>query len=117
MATRCTMYLKRIREFIKRDDVKFALCNLSTRYNHGYCISNSSDTKIIIVLDPRKEFIPTLFHECLHGIYQKYKEPKIQSLEKFIMKNASQKQIMEMLKFFCDNATMLKKTEIISDLI
>lgn len=117
MASRHTLYLKRIHTFIKQNNVKFALLSLSAEFDHGYCITNSSDELIIIVLDPKKEFIPTLIHECLHGIYQKYKEKKIQQLEKAVMKSVSQKQIMSLLKCFCDHAKLVKKPENVCELL
>lgn len=101
MADRHTTYLKRIQRFIKRPNVKFLIHGIPIKNEHGFCLtySNPKDP-ILIILDPRKEFIPTLIHECLHGMYPKYKERKVKTLEAFIMKRITSNQVVELLRTF-----------------
>lgn len=99
---RHTTYLKQIQRFIKKPNVKFLIHPIPIKHDHGFCLtySNSKDP-ILIILDPKKEFIPTLIHECLHGMYPRYKERKIRSLETFIMNRITSHQVIDLLRSFC----------------
>jgi hypothetical protein len=117
MTTRHITYLKRIHGFIKKDNVRFVLCTIPSTYDHGYCITNSSNNSIIIIIDPKKEFVPSIIHECIHGIYPEHKEAKVMSIEKNIMNNISQSQVLSLLKCFYTFGKFIKKTENIKDLL
>ena len=101
MTHRHVMYLKRIQRFIKKPNVRFLIHEIPITNEHGFCLtSSSSRDPILIILDPNKEFIPTLIHECLHGMYPKYKERRIRSLERFIMNRITASQVVELLRVF-----------------
>lgn len=116
MSRRHITFLKGIHEFIKRKNVKFLIHDIPGSTDHGYCITTTNNKSIIlIVLDPRKEFIPTLIHECLHGIYPHYKEDKIKSLERMIMKDSTCKQYRDLLLCFSTHGKLYTKAKL-SDL-
>lgn len=101
-------YLNKIKRFIKQRHVHFVLFNIPNKDTHGYCIYNvSSPSHAIVILDPRKEFILTLIHECLHGVYPEYKEVKIKSLERAIIKKSSTRSIISLLSYFCKHAKFI----------
>lgn len=117
MAKRHVAYLKKIREFIKRKDVQFLLCKVSDPIEHGFClVGKDPRLGIIIVLDPCKEFLATLIHECIHGIYPHYKERKAVAIEKFIMKHASPIQFKHVLLCFAKHGKLLPRGTSIEDI-
>lgn len=112
-----TKILKKIKVFITQPNVKFAIANLPIRINHGYCITSSGSNKIIIIIDPKKEFFATLIHECLHGLFPTYKEKQIKTVENQIMSKITQKQVLDILQCFCTNAKFLTSLESIQEFI
>ena len=97
------VYLKHIHKLIKRKNVWFLVQRIP---DHGYCDINGGLAPIVIILDPRREFIPTLVHECLHGIYPDYSERKVHHLERVIMQNITSRQVMSLLRCFCTCAKL-----------
>ena len=117
MAKRHVTYLRKIRDFIKRKDVQFLLCKVTDPDEHGFClIGKDPRLGIIVVLDPNKEFLATLIHECVHGIYPQYKEKKVLSIESYIMKNASPIQFKNILFCFASHGKLLPKGTTIEDI-
>jgi hypothetical protein len=50
-----------------------------------------------IELDPRKEFLPTAIHECLHFLYPDWSETYIRYAESRIMNQSSFLKLMEFI--------------------
>lgn len=94
------VYVHKICKLFKSKKVKFALCSLKDM--HGVYITTESDDYHAIVLDPYKEFVPTLIHECIHYLYPKYSEKKVLKVEKMIM-GSGPKNIIKILKQFSKN--------------
>lgn len=116
MARRYVIYLSKIKSFIKLKRVRFLIAHIHEQDEHGLCLINVSDKKdIIIVLDPRKEFLATLVHECLHGIFPKYKEEKILALEDHVIKNASSVDLKSLLFHFGKHAKLMPKSTVVDD--
>ena len=102
-------YLHQVLKIIQSDNTKFCLLKIRKNYCHGYCIFfKMENSPIIIILDPRKEFISTLVHECLHGAYQTLSETKISKLERKIMENITKTEILNLLDTFNKKAKFTK---------
>lgn len=57
-------------------------------------LTNCIDT---IIINPKKDIIPTFIHECLHILYPAWSETKIIRWENKIINNISIKQINNLL--------------------
>ncbi|MFC1702982.1 hypothetical protein ACFLZO_00770 [Patescibacteria group bacterium] len=57
----------------------------------------------VIILDPRKDVLATLLHECLHIIYPDKRESKITDLERFMLSHLSSVQArrLHQLSAYC----------------
>jgi hypothetical protein len=99
-------YLGKIRTYIKTTKTVFLLSPIRKRRVHGYFLYTETDKKSIsvIVIDPRKQFIPTLIHEILHALYENKTEEEILDIEEYIMENINSKQILKLLCCFCTHA-------------
>jgi len=119
MAERHVTYLAAIHDFIKQPRVKFLLHNIRSAEEHGFCLTSTNSRDVILIcIDPRKEFIPTLIHECLHGLYPKYKERRVGNLEKLIIRKMTPKHYINLLKCFTTYAKFYNlKGQRIKDLI
>jgi hypothetical protein len=53
-----------------------------------------------IKIDYRKEFIPTLIHECIHYLYPDWPETKVLYMEKRVINILSSRQVVSLLKAF-----------------
>lgn len=62
---------------------------------HGYC-----DWEDGICIDYRKEFVPTIIHECLHYIEPDWSEAQIMYSERRIINTVSEDEIVKLLMFF-----------------
>lgn len=59
---------------------------------HGYC-----DWEEGIVIDYRKEFIPTLVHECIHLLEPDWSERQVMYAEKRVMNAISEGDVIHLL--------------------
>jgi hypothetical protein len=108
---------KKIKNFICKKNVVFIITPIRNKNEHGLCLSTKdSKSKIIIIIDPRKEFLSTLIHECLHGVYPSYSESKIKRIEKVIVNKSTSLQFKNFLLFFCLNAKLLRSETSVDDL-
>lgn len=111
-------HINKIKKFIKQKRVRFLIGAINNPAEHGLClISKEKDDDIIIVLDPEKEFLATLIHECLHGIHPTYTEKKILSLENCVMKGATSNQFKSILFCFGKHAKLLPRGVIVEDVV
>lgn len=62
-----------------------------------------------IDIDPRKEFIPTAIHECLHYLYPDWTETKVLKIEKNLM---NQIDYFELSKFLKHLSSKIYKNEL-----
>ncbi len=56
-----------------------------------------------IKIDYRKEFIPTLIHECIHYLKPEWSESKVLYAEKRIVNYLTARQVIKLLKVFVCN--------------
>lgn len=63
---------------------------------HGYC-----DWEEGIVIDHRKEIIPTLIHECIHYLEPEWSEKNVIEAEKKILKYIEPEDAICLIKIFC----------------
>lgn len=61
---------------------------------HGWCEWDS------IVLDYRKELIPTIIHECIHLIEPTWSETQVSYAEKRVINSITEDNVIELLMFF-----------------
>lgn len=62
---------------------------------HGYC-----DWDDGILLDYRKDLIPTIVHECIHYIEPNWSEAQVMYAESRVINTMSQDDITKLLMFF-----------------
>ncbi len=64
------------------------------------CVDEESES---IILDPRKDVLATLLHECLHIIYPDKRESEVARLERFMLTHLSSVQArrLHQLSAFC----------------
>lgn len=61
----------------------------------GYCEWEDG-----IIIDYRKELIPTLIHECIHFLYPSWSETQVLYAEKRVVNSISLAQVIKILKQF-----------------
>jgi hypothetical protein len=62
---------------------------------HGYCEWEDG-----IRLDYRKDFIPTIIHECIHLMYPLWTESQVCYSEKRVVNTISSDDVVRLLMFF-----------------
>lgn len=88
---------RRVYSLIKRKSGPFfKLCKL--RGVMGWCEWEDG-----IKIDYRKEFIPTLIHECVHYLKPDWSESAVLYAEKRIINTLTPKQVISILKAFVKN--------------
>lgn len=60
------------------------------------------DGTATIVLDHRKDILPTIIHEFLHYKYQDWSEEEISDMEEAIINKLSDRRVKNILKKFAD---------------
>jgi hypothetical protein len=63
----------------------------------GYCEWEDG-----IIIDYRRELMPTLIHECIHYIYPEWSESQVLYAEKRVINTISGAQVINILKIFVD---------------
>ena len=99
-------YVSEICNLFKRKELKFIFSDI--KECHGYYVTVENTNLHIIILDTKKEFIPTLIHECIHFLYPKYSEKKTLYAENVIMESGTN-NIMKILKGFSSDACVINK--------
>jgi hypothetical protein len=61
----------------------------------GYCEWDDG-----IIIDYRKEFIPTLIHECIHFLEPTWSETQVLYAEKRVVNSITPNQVIKLLKNF-----------------
>jgi len=56
-----------------------------------------------ISVDYRYEIVPSIIHETLHALHEKWTEKKVYKEEKRYLKSLTQKQALNLLRCFLDN--------------
>jgi hypothetical protein len=93
--------IRRLYRFFETHPEKFKIGKLYGLHGHIYYnVSGVRATPERIDLDYRKEFIPTLIHECLHNFYPHAEEDDILALEKKIVKELTERQVKAILRKF-----------------
>ena len=64
----------------------------------GYCEWEDG-----ILIDYRREFIPTIIHECIHFLEPQWNETQVLYAEKRIINTINVEQIKNILKLFLDS--------------
>lgn len=62
---------------------------------HGYCEWDDG-----IILDYRKDFIPTIIHECIHFIEPDWSEAQVSYAEKRVVNALQEQDVIDLLKIF-----------------
>lgn len=88
------LYFDKIIEFIKKQKKGFFVMK-KLKGVHGYCNWDEG-----IVIDYRKEFIPTIIHECIHCIEFDWTEHQVLYVEKRIINTVSEDDISKLLMYF-----------------
>lgn len=112
------IHLNSIKKFIKNKNVRFLIAKIDDPTEHGFCLVSKDKTlETIIILDPEKEFLATLIHECLHGIYNDYSESRILKIESQIVKKLSSAQFKNLLLHFGKHAKVMNKGTKVKDIM
>ncbi len=89
------LYYRVVRLLKKVDKDFFRLKKLKGAM--GYCEWEDG-----IVIDYRREFIPTIVHECIHYLEPTWTETQVLYAEKRVINTVSIEQIKNILKLFLD---------------
>ncbi len=84
----------RVLECIRTREKGF-FCLKKLRGVHGYCEWDDG-----IILDYRKDFIPTIIHECIHFIEPDWSEAQVCYAEKRVVNALQEQDIIDLLKIF-----------------
>ena len=99
-------YLGRVHRFMRRRDWKYRfhdlrkgtdVCLLAGSTKHSLAGASFPGAKYI-VLDPRRDIIPTLVHEVLHAVLPETSEKTIRGLEQLVMKHLTLQQAVKLLR-------------------
>jgi hypothetical protein len=96
----CEKLLQECIKLVKKADSKFFILR-KLKGVMGLCYWDW------IELDPRKDFLPTSIHECLHFLYPDWSETYIRYAESRIMNQASFLKLMEFIS--CLSLKLYKK--------
>lgn len=96
--------IRRLYRFFERHPEKFRIGKLYGLHGHTYYFATEKRAKPeSIDLDFRREFIPTLIHECLHNFYPHAEEEYIVELEKKVVKELTERQVKSILRKFVEH--------------
>lgn len=90
----CLKLYNRIIKLVKKSDFNFFKLK-KLRGAMGYCEWEKG-----IILDYRRELVPTLIHECIHYLEPEWSESKVLYSEKRVVNVIDSKQITKLLKLF-----------------
>lgn len=96
----CIYLYNRILRLIKRSNCNFFRFK-KLKGAMGYCEWEDG-----IVLDYRRELIPTLIHECVHYLYSDWPESRVLYVEKRIVNTITPSQILHLLQLFAQKVTV-----------
>lgn len=83
----------KILDCIKKQDKGFFVFR-KLKTVHGWCEWDS------IVIDYRKELIPTIIHECIHLIEPEWSESQVSYSEKRVVNTITEDDAVQLLLFF-----------------
>lgn len=87
---KCDMLIQECIDLVKKQDPKFFILK-KLKGAMGVCYWEW------IELDPRKNFLPTAIHECLHYLYEDWSETMILYAESRIMNQVEYVKLMEFI--------------------
>ena len=87
-------FFERILKCIRKQKKGYFLLR-KLRGAHGYCAWDEG-----ILVDYRKEFIPTIIHEVIHLLEPDWSEAQVIYVEKRVVNAISEQDVIDLLKFF-----------------
>lgn len=92
----CLKIFNRITRLIKKSHLNFFRFR-KLKGAMGYCEWENG-----IVLDYRRELVPTLIHECIHYLEPEWSESRVLYAEKRVVNFINNKQLLKLLKLFLE---------------
>ena len=92
----CAKLFNRITRLIRKSHLNFFRFK-KLKGAMGYCYWDQG-----IVLDHRRELVPTLIHECIHFLEPTWSESRVLYAEKRVVNYINNKQLLKLLKLFIE---------------